>query len=803
MKKISLNGIWILKNKNLKISAKVPSEIHIDLKKAKIIEEPFLKRNLFELRKYEGKKWQYLKEFTIEEEFLEKFKKVEIYFGGIDTHSEIFLNDKKIGKTNNAFIPHIFDITNIISRKNKIRIEIDDGLTLSPEKVPEKYIDIYHKNEDMRRLFIRKPQFVFGWDWTERIITCGLWRGVYLNFYENIAIRNIWVKKWKNDKIEIEIEVENFNEENIKTEFIFEIENNLYNFSEILSPGINIKNFQIALPFIKLWYPYNVGQPFLYSLSVKLKTEKVEDSKNLKFGLRKVNIIQDDDGDGKSFIFEINGKKVFCKGANWVPPDTIFQRVSKNKYKKLIEFAIKQKFNMLRVWGGGVYEDEYFYNLCDEKGIMLWHDFMFACGYYPDDNEKFMKNVENEVITVIKELRNHPSIVIWCGNNENYTIYYNEKKKNPDKTFYGRKIFEELIPEKIEKFDPERIYWPSSDYSPSGDDPKSMKEGDRHSWYIPDLDLEKYKERGDRYFFLQDTAKFVSEFGRLAFSPSKTINKFTKKRKVNFLDDDFIFHLNTFEKVENIIEKLTNFFGERIKKLSEQDIIKISQMLRGEVIEFALKYYASRKYKTSGSLFWMYNDSWPTSSSWTTVDYYLNKTPLFWYVKRAFSDLIVFIRPDFILEGKYYSLYLVNHSLNKISTTLTYGISNLYGNEIYRKERKIEIPSDCSILVDKDTIPELNNDYIIYAYTAFENKIYYDIQPVAFNFKDINLPEEKIEIKKDKNNLILKSNVFHICVKINGDVDDNYFSLIPNVPYKVKGRIKEVVSFNKFLQKEE
>ncbi|MCM8786404.1 MAG: hypothetical protein NC899_09295, partial [Candidatus Omnitrophica bacterium] len=307
---------------------------------------------------------------------------------------------------------------------------------------------------------------------------------------------------------------------------------------------------------------------------------------------------------------------------------------------------------------------------------------------------------------------------------------------------------------------------------------------------------------GDRYFFLHDTAKFVSEFGRLAFSPKETIYKFTKKKKINFKDDDFIFHLNTFEKVENILEKITNFFGERIKKLSEEDIINISQMFRGNIIEFALKYYASRKYKTSGSLFWMYNDSWPTSSSWTSVDYYLNKTPLFWFVKRAFSDLIIFIRPDFILEENFCSLYLVNHLLKGISTNLIYGICDFYGNGIFKKEKKIEIPSDCSVFVDRITLPDLNNDYIIYAYTEFKNKIFYDIQPVAFNFKDINLPEGKIEVKEDKENVVLKSNFFHICVELKGDVDDNYFSLIPNVPYKVKGKIKDVVSFNKFLKRE-
>ena len=203
MEKISIDGIWELKGDDLEIKANVPGEIHLDLKNAGIIKEPFIGKNLFELRKYEGKKWIYKKDFEIHQQTVNKSKRVEIIFEGIDCNSKIRINDKKIGQTNNSFIAHTFDITDIISSKNKIEIEINDGLSNIPKKVPERYIpfleETWHK-DDLRRLFVRKPQFVFGWDWTERIITCGLWRPVYLNFYKNIAIRDIWIKKLVNKK---------------------------------------------------------------------------------------------------------------------------------------------------------------------------------------------------------------------------------------------------------------------------------------------------------------------------------------------------------------------------------------------------------------------------------------------------------------------------------------------------------------------------------------------------------------------------------------------------------------------------
>jgi len=412
-----------------------------------------------------------------------------------------------------------------------------------------------------------------------------------------------------------------------------------------------------------------------------------------------------------------------------------------------------------------------------------------------------MDNVGKEIKSVVKMLRNHPSIVLWCGNNENYTIYDMDREKNQDLVFYGKNLFEQFIPEHVAKLDTDRFYWPSSDYSPSGAPAKSMKEGDRHSWNIPDMDMEMYKEKGERYFFLQDKARFVSEFGKLAFSLPETIRKFSKKGKIDFSDPDFAFHANMFEKPQETINRLKRFYGERITKLSPEDIITLSHIFQGQAIEFALKYYISRKYKTSGALFWMYEDSWATSSSWASVDYFCQRTPLFWFAKRAFSDFALFILPSFIIERDKYSLYGINNTYERVPYEIHYGICDLAGRNLFKDSIVGEFPPDSTVELVKKKLPRgiEQKSSIIYAYASINGKQIYDIVPVWGNYKETILPTGRIEITKDGQTTILRSPVFHHCVKVEGNCQDNYFSIIPGVPYTINGNIEKITSLNYLL----
>lgn len=797
MEKISLNGKWFVQEENQDkfLNASVPGEIHLDLLKNKIISEPLTGDTFVKLKELEGKNWIYEKEFKSKK----TFRKACLVFEGIDGHAQIYLNGKLIGSTQNSFIRHSFDVTEYLSYNNKLQIFLNDGLNSvrkeDAEKYRPSYADVFAK-EDIRRVFLRKPQFYFGWDWTQRLINCGIWRPVYLTLYQNFAIRDLQVYPEISGKVKGKLEIENFNQRPLKSQIDFRLNGSKIKEEKVsLAPGMNKIDFTFKVNNPKLWFPWNIGNPNLYSLRLTASVEnKIEDEKEIIFGFRKIEVLQEKISreEGRSFTFKINGIKTFAKGANWVPADTILARVNKRKYETLLSYAGEMGVNMLRVWGGGIYEDPYFYQLCNKLGIMVWQDFMFACGYYPDDKPEFLTEVKKEAEAIVKDLRHHPSIVLWCGNNENHHIYFEEKKKNPRRVYYGRKIYHQVLPRIVKKVDPDRFYWPSSDYSPSGADLKSMKEGDRHSWYIPNINLKRYEEKGERYFFLQDKAKFVSEFGRLGFSLPATIRKATGERKIDFSSQKFKLHLNAQSFLrETITEKLIETFGERVKNLAAEDLILLSQIWQGETLNFALSHYMARRFVTSGALFWMFNDSWPTTSSWATVDYYLNKTPAFWYVKRAFQNIGVFIKPAYLISGNNVEFFLWNETLLPVEFKIEFGISTFEGRKLLSFSKRGRIKPNTSLLAGKANIPpELlaRKDLIIFAVAKIEKRFITAYSLLASNWKETFLPE--VEIKTEKINgkeITLKSKKFvWVCILKNVKPEDNFFHLLPGIPHRVK-----------------
>jgi beta-mannosidase len=826
MKRLYLTGKWNFKEEGADkfLSATVPGEVHLDLLKNNIIDEPLIGLNAQNLEYLEGKIWIYEKNFTIPKYF--KFRKAELVFEGIDHIGKIFINEKYLGITNNSFISHCFDVTRFLSKDNKIQVMLNDGLNFTPSKDDEKYLPHCGKDKneswkELKRIFLRKPQFYFGWDWTQRLINCGIWRDVYLNFYQNLAIRDLQIYPDVSGKVAVEAEIENFSLEKISSELKLHINQKIMKTEKILlNPCKNKITFSFEVKNPKLWFPWNIGEPYLYNFVLEVyHNGTLQDTKNIDFGFRKVEVIQKfiSKQEGTGFTFKINGINTFAKGANWVPADTIIARVNNTKYKKLINYAKEMGSNMLRIWGGGIYENPYFYQLCDKAGIMLWQDFMYACAYYPDDKKEFIEQVEKETEWAVKNLRNHPSIVLWCGNNENNVIYYHhihpgpeseEKTKNPKRVFYGKKIYHKILPEIVKKHDKSAFYWPSSPYSPSGDDPQSMIEGDRHSWYIPNTNLfingkwipgEKYTQAGERYFFLMDKAKFVSEFGRLGLSNEDTIKKATNIKKLNMDSPEFKFHLNTMSKNKEVfINYLLSSYGERIHKLSPQKLILFSQLWQAENIYFALSYYNSRRFITSGTLFWMFNDSWPTSSSWTAVDYYLKKTPVFWYAKRAFQKIGVFICPDYLVDGNKFRVFLWNEKMYPIQFMCEYGICTFQGEKTFCFIKEGKSKPNSSILIGEKTIPELsekNKNSIIYAKVKIKDKTITAYTLLHPNWKKVELPKPNITVKKvNKKNIEIKSDSFVMCCVLkNVETQDNFFHLLPNIPYRIeilKGNIK-------------
>ncbi len=793
MKSLSLDGEWqfIAESDSKWLPALVPGDVHLDLLRNKVIEDPLYGTNAENCKWIEEKTWIYRKIFNVPKDFIKK--RVELIFNGLDLDAEIFLNGTKIGEHHNAFIPYMVDVTGHIREgENELLVYLDVG----KKRVKDKPLERYNVDESYLRIWMRKPQFVFGWDWGPYLPTCGIWRSVELKSYEYVALRDVFIKpKFKEDKVELilEVELENVADAPVEIELFMSLkgeEEDGLGERFIVNPGISKKTYSLLVNNPKLWYPSPIGEPYLYNFKVTVSKENKElDSYNMKYGIREIELIQEPIEEGESFIISINGKKVFCKGADWIPADSIIANVSKEKYKKLIELAKEANFNMFRIWGGGIYEDPYFYELCDENGIMVWQDFMFACAPYPDDNEEFMQEVEREARVIVKQLRNHPSIVIWCGNNENQWIHYMGAWGGRETKLYGSKIYEELLPSICKELDPTRPYWPSSPYG--GEDPNSEECGDRHAWQLSIQTDDPY-ERVNYKLYALDKGKFITEFGQLAPPLMKSLLEFTPENEIYIDSPTWKFHNNTFER-GNIKAALERFFIPQ-EKLDLDEYLISAQMIQAEALKFALEHWKRRMFDTAGEIFWMYSDCWGTTGSWVVVDYYLRKKPSYYYVKRVFEPVYVSLKE----EKNKIEVFVINELDKDLILDLEYGVKSFLGDTLLKGKAKLEVKNLGSVKVGEiDTSRILDKDRdrcFVYA------KLYENGHCLSWNriflldFKDLSMPitkisSELIKLKEGKYRLELLTDNFawmvHLELPDDIDTNDNYFDIFPNERYSV------------------
>jgi len=793
MEKLSLDGEWLFKSDSDSewLPALVPGDVHMDLLRNKKIDDPLYGTNAEKCRWIEEKIWMYKKIFNIDKNFIHK--RVELVFNGLDLDGEIFLNGIKIGEHHNAFIPYSIDITGIIREgENELLVYLDVG----KRRVKDKPLTKYGVGEDYYRIWMRKPQFVFGWDWGPYLPTCGIWRSVELNSYESSAIRDVYIRPTilgNKARLEIDVEMENITSEPFELDLSLSLKGDgEYGFGErfTLNPGINKKNYSLEVENPRLWFPQPLGEPYLYSFKATISDKAKElDSYKCNYGIREVKLIQEPMDEGESFIFSINGKEVFCKGADWVPVDSLIANVSREKYKKLVELARSCNFNIFRVWGGGIYEDPYFYELCDKNGIMVWQDFMFACAPYPDDDSEFMEEVARETATIIKELRNHSSLVLWCGNNENQWIHYMGAWGGRDTRLYGTKIYDELLPGLVKELDPTRPYWPSSPYG--GEDPNSELCGDRHAWQLS-LQIDDPYERINYRLYSLDKGKFISEFGQLAPPLKRSLEEFTPEKELYLDSPTWKFHNNTAER-GNIKAALERFFIPQ-EDLSLDEYLISGQMIQAEALKFALEHWKNRMFKTAGELFWMYSDCWGTTGGWTVVDYYLRKKPSYYYVRKAYEPVHI----SFKERDTYLDVIVTNEIYSPLTLDVEYGVRSFDGAVLLKGKGKLDLSDAGPVRVgeiDASKVPgTYKNRSFVYAKLYYRGRCISLNRTFLVNFKELEIPAVKIVpvlslIRDGEYQLKLWSDSFAWFVSIdcpdNVELSDNYFDIFPGEEYAV------------------
>lgn len=621
----------------------VPSLVQENLIRDGLLPDPHYRTNERLIQGVELSDWVYETTFHISEARpLRSSEQYILSCEGIDTYSDIFVNNSKVGTTENMFVGYEFDLTPYIKRgSNSLRIVLKSPIETARPLQKQAGFNYPADNDhaDIKYSpFTRKAPYHYGWDWGMRMLTLGIWQPITLKRYEQARLGDIRIEQaisWSEDgktarSAQLSIKPEVIGADSRGTSLRIRLTHPAQNgkaSTEEIKP-----EHTINAPL--LWETYEhrpEGQEAArYSLSVDLldRQGKILDSKTKKIGIRELNFIHRDN----QFYFELNKRKIFAKGANYIPGDNILTKRTSEDFKQLFDDAEYARMNMIRVWGGGVYEDERFYEEADKRGILIWQDFMFACTAYPADTA-FLSNVSRETEYQIKRLRHRPSIALWCGNNEvEEAIKYWGWDKRYKAEEYSRMredydpLFRKLLPEAVERHDPKRSYIHSSPTSANWGRPHTWLEGDSHYWGL---------WYGEEPFetFDSKTFAFVSEFGFQSFPDVPSLMSFATKEDMS-LESEVMRQHQKASTGNRLIRK----YMERYYPVPEdfEDFVYVSLVMQARGMEHAILAIRSKAPQTMGALIWQLNDSWP-AVSWSSIDYYKNYKPLHFVMRRAFD----------------------------------------------------------------------------------------------------------------------------------------------------------------------
>ncbi len=805
MNRITLKSSWLFRQSpdgNRWLKTRVPGNIHLDLLNNEIIPDPYYRLNEHDQQWIGEADWEYKTSFDISPDYF-KNAQIDIVFEGLDTYADVYVNNRLILVTDNMYCRWRKGIKDYLKTgNNELRIYF--------HSVIKETLPLYNKNgfiygannsqpEPKLSVYSRKPGYHYGWDWGPRLLTCGIWRPVYLEAWNKVRLGDVrFIQKSLSDKLaQLQLEAEVISSEDTKVDLVLSGKSNAFRKIKIKSEvqkgtSTIIIGFDINNP--QKWWCNGLGEQHLYELNLELfHNGTITGIWHEKVGLRTIELVHEKDGYGKSFYFRINGIPVFIKGANCLPVDYFIPRVKKKDYINFLKNAVDTNMNMLRLWGGAIYEENIFYEICDELGILVWQDFMFACAIYPAD-EIMQVRICQEAEDNIKRLRNHACLALWCGNNEidegwhqwGWQELYNYSEETCKQIWkYYKIIFHKILPDKVKKYDPERTYWPSSPKY-GFPDIKSRSDGDMHYWGVWFLNH-------SREGFKEYLPRFMSEYGLQSMPELKTFHEFALHEDLNLKSDVMLAHQRQYPNLKKG-QKLGGY-DMMLKYLENEFCVPdnfellayTSQLLQAEYLKYAIETHRRNKPYCMGTMYWQLNDLWP-ATSWSTIDYYGRWKAANYMVKKAYEPVLV--STDYH-DGKL-MVYIVNDMQTGFNIQLLMKLMTFYGDILYEKNMEVKVEPDSS-----KPVFEINSDAIILEHNVSElvwitalcrqNKTVSENLFYFTNTNKLKLEEPEIDftIKKKKNEYMIRINAKKLAknIKINtsnteGNLSDNYFDLL-------------------------
>jgi len=734
----SLNQGWNLVTDTLDINLQVnlPSEAHADLYAAGLIPHPYGEGNVEqELQWIPQHVWDYSLKFDIENGVWQN-DNIDLIFNGLDTYADVWLNGEKILHSDNMFVRYEKEVKNLLKKRDnelKVRFYPFDAQR-------DSLIETYRLRFPEKYAVMRKAAYQNGWDWAPRYLNIGIWKEVELHGWSGVKVENVSVLTENLNGNDAKMLANIWITTNDLHDLRFVVSNNGVTLSEQTLP-VNGK-WRVKIPFelknANIWWPNEMGEQAMTNFEIKIyENDKLIDNKQVTTGIRKIDLIEEPDEIGSALYFKVNGKKVYIKGANYVSEEMIETWMSKDKTVKLLAECVPAHFNMLRVWGGGIYPPDYFFDVCDSLGIMVWQDFMFAGTTYPYSDE-FLNNVRKEAIQQVVHYQNHPSLAIWCGNNEVSEGYVNwgwQKSMGWSDDDYAEMkhgmdtLFVDIFTEVVDTYDGTRDYWPSSPKNGWGK-AVSLTEGDVHYWGVwwGELPYEAYLEK---------VGRFNSEFGYQAYP-----NIETKHQKHPRGEELIQKHIERYvisteakrngeipRKLEEISPLPTVGRNDNddsvISSLSRNPLIAetnekvyYSQLSQAYGIGLAIEAQRAAKPRCMGTLYWQLNDAWPVIS-WSSIDYEGNKKILHERLAELYAPILIGVLPT---TDDNYTVYAVSDLYREINATLILKVKDGKENLLKLYSEKVQIPENGCI--------HLNLDVNKFVKEFDKTKIYIEMQLV-------------------------------------------------------------------------
>jgi len=812
MRVMSLNGTWQFHQDGQEywMPATVPGTVHTDLLANGKIEDPYYRVNEREVQWVDKVDWEYTLEFEVAPEMLE-YDAAQLEFLGLDTYAAVYLNDSLIIEADNFFVSWEREVKALLKPgKNQLRVFFRSPTAVGLKKLAEHGFPLPAVNDQSENgglgdhrvsVFLRKPGYHFGWDWGPRLVSIGIWRPVQLRFWNSARLEDVFFRQ------------DSLNQEKARMTAVCEariLQSGNYTL-EIwsgdsiiamqalpLEAGRHTINVLFGIENPVFWWTKELGEPFLYPLEARLLSGgEVLDKVGHRVGLRTIRVVQAPDADGKggsSFYFELNGRPVFAKGANYIPNDLFIPRVGQEHYRRMIASTVEANMNMLRVWGGGFYEEDIFYDLCDENGILVWQDFMFACSMYPGD-AGFLERVEAEAVYNVRRLRNRPCIALWCGNNEIDVAWANfsefrgwgwKQKYNKAQRQYiweaYENVFHEMLPAVVGTHHPGMFYWPSSPYYKPGEHAgNNTPAGDIHYWGVWQSDTPFTA-------FYEHIGRFMSEYGFQSFPEMKTIMSYALPEDLEINSEVMSAHQRSFVGNDRMTRGLRHYYHVPEKF---PHFVYLAQLLQAEGIKMAIEAHRSAMPYNMGSLYWQLNDCWPVAS-WSGMDYFQRWKAMHYFIKKAFEPVILVAQE----KNGFLQLHVVSDLKDSLSASLDLQVLDFKGNVLENRSYQVQMPENCAFAAANIPLTELRGgangkervlELILKRGEETLARSLHYFQPV----KSLSLPKDpglrtNVGLMEDGQNYWIEVSAERLAKNImldfptaDGQFSDNYFDLLP------------------------